>query len=106
MNYALIGGIVGGILGLTGGLVGTYFSIKNTSGPREKAFMIKTSIFMWIFGITFLLLFFILPMPWRFLLWIPYSIILPLFIILGNRAQQRIKQEESQQKEQKEPLND
>ena len=40
----LIGGIVGGIIGVAGGLLGTYFSIKNTNGPRERAFVIKASM--------------------------------------------------------------
>lgn len=32
--WGWIGGIVGGSIGLVGGLVGTYYSIKNTKGPR------------------------------------------------------------------------
>jgi hypothetical protein len=32
-------------LGVLGGVIGTYFSVKNTSGPREQAFMIRVSIF-------------------------------------------------------------
>ena len=39
MNPGLIGGIAGGVIGIAGGLVGTYFSIKNTRGPRERAFV-------------------------------------------------------------------
>jgi len=35
-----------------------------------------------------------LPMPWRFLLWIPYGILLPLGIFFWNRKQQRIREEE------------
>jgi len=102
MNPGLIGGIVGCVLGLIGGLIGTYFSIRNTSGPREKAFTIKASIIGWIAGIIFLVLLFILPTPWRFLLWIPYGILLPLGIVTWNRTQQRIREEESQDNESRE----
>ena len=96
MNAGLIGGIIGGVVGLAGGMVGTYFSIKNTNGPRERAFMVKASIIIWIAVILFLGLMFVLPNPYRYLLWIPYGILLPLGIIHINRAQQSIRKEESQ----------
>ena len=90
-----IGAILGTALGITGGLIGTYFSIKNTNGPRERGFMIRASIVCWILVILFLGLMFILPSPHRYLLWIPYAILLPLGIVVGNRIQKRIMEEES-----------
>ena len=96
MNAGLIGGIVGGVIGFAGGMVGTYFSIKNTNGPRERSFMVKASVITWIAIILFLGLMFVLPNPYRYLLWIPYAILLPLGIVYGNRTQQRIRKEETQ----------
>jgi len=96
MNAGWIGGVVGGVIGLIGGLIGTYFSIKNTNGPRERVFMVKASVVCWIAIILFLGLMFALPHPYRYLLWIPYAILLPLGIVFGNRAQRRIRREESQ----------
>jgi len=98
MNIGLIGGIAGGVLGLMGGIVGTYFSIKNTNGPREKAFMVKASIIGWFGILVFLVLMLLLPNPYRFLLWIPYGIILPIAIIRGNKMQAKIREEESSKK--------
>ena len=95
MNAGLVGGLVGSALGLAGGVIGTYFSIHNTNGPRERAFMVRMSAIAWL-GITaFLALLLLLPYPWRFLVWIPYGILLPLFIVRTNRGQQRIRQEEA-----------
>lgn len=96
--WGWIGGITGGIIGLAGGVVGTYFSIKNTNGPRERTFMIKSAVVCWIGIIVFLGLFLGLPNPYRWFMGIPYSIVLPLGIIYGNRTQQKIRQEESQNK--------
>ena len=31
----LVGGIAGGVVGILGGLIGRYFSIKNTHAPRS-----------------------------------------------------------------------
>lgn len=96
MNEGLIGGIIGCVIGLAGGIIGTYFSIRNTSGPREKAFMIRVSIIMWIAGVTFIMMLLVLQTPWRFLLWVPYGVLLPLGIITTNRTLQRIREEESE----------
>lgn len=98
MDTGLIGGIVGGVLGLIGGSIGTYFSIKNTRGPRERAFMIKCSVVCWIAISLFLGLMFTLPAPYRHFLWIPYAILLPLGIAVGNRKQSKIQKIESQNK--------
>jgi hypothetical protein len=95
MDEGLIGGIVGGAIGVLGGLVGTYFSIKNTAGPRERRFMIRVAIVAWIVVSAFMAGLLLLPMPYNFLLWIPYGIALPLAILWCNRRQQRIRVEES-----------
>ena len=95
MHAGWISGIVGGVIGLLGGIVGTYFSIKNTNSSRERAFMIKASLVGWIAITLFLLLMLVLPSPYRYLLWVPYGILLPLGIIYGNRIQQKIRHEES-----------
>lgn len=96
MNAGIIGGIIGGVIGVIGGLIGTYFSIKNTKGPKERLFMVKANIVCWVGIIVFLSLMFALPNPYGYLLWIPYAILLPLGIIFGNRTQQKIRAEESQ----------
>ncbi len=93
MNTGLIGGIVGSVLGIAGGLVGTYFSIKNTKGPRERRFMIRSSVVVWLGVSVFLATFFLVPYA-RTWIWYPYCILLPLGIICLNRKQQAIRTEE------------
>jgi len=90
MNSGLIGGIIGSLTGVAGGVVGTYFSIKNTSGPRGRTFMIKVSLVAWIGILLFLALLFALPSPYRWFLYLPYAILLSLGIMYGNKTQQRI----------------
>ncbi|MCF7855776.1 MAG: hypothetical protein K9N51_13325 [Candidatus Pacebacteria bacterium] len=96
--WGWIGGILGGIIGLIGGIIGTYFSIKNTNGPRERSFMIRSAVIFWVGGIIFLTLLLALPNPYRWFVWIPYGILLPLAITFGNRKQQAIRLEESRNK--------
>lgn len=94
MHPGLIGAIVGGVIGLLGGLIGTYMSIKKTNGPGERALMIKGAIWFWIGGAVFLTLLLTIPKPYNFLVWIPYGIALPLAIITINKKQARLRQEE------------
>jgi uncharacterized membrane protein len=89
-------GLVGGGLGILGGLVGTYFSIRNTSSPRERALMINASVLFWIALVPFLGLMIALPNPYRHLLWIPYCFLLQLGINSVNRKQQKIRSEDFQ----------
>ena len=92
MNAGLVGGIIGGILGFAGGAVGTYFSITNTKGPIERAFMVRASIIIWVAILLFIGLMFFLPNPYRSLLWIPYGICLPLGILKMNKRVAEIRE--------------
>ena len=38
----------------------------------------------------------VLPNPYRWLMWIPYDLLLPLGIFYANRTQQRIRKEDAQ----------
>ena len=52
----LVGGIVGGVIGIMGGVIGTYFSIRNTTRPRERTVAIRMATTIWIFVVGLLLL--------------------------------------------------
>lgn len=94
MDAGLMGGMIGGVVGVLGGAVGTYFSIRNTAGPRERSFMVRVAMVAWIVVTAFVLGLLMLPQPYNFLLWVPYGIALPLGIIWSNRRQQKIRSEE------------
>ena len=85
MNFVLIGSIAGGVLGILGGVIGTYISIKNTRGPLERGVVIKFSVIVWIAISIFLGLIFLTPNSFRNFLWIAYVVLLPVGISLMNR---------------------
>ncbi|WP_406693860.1 hypothetical protein V5E97_22755 [Singulisphaera sp. Ch08] len=93
-TVGLIGGVGGTVIGVLGGVVGTYFSIRNAAGPRERAFMIRMSALVWIAVTAFLAALWLTPQLYRPLLWLPYALLLPLGIRVGNRRQERIRREE------------
>ncbi len=96
MDAGLVGGMVGGVFGVMGGAIGTYFSIKNTNGPLERAFMIKASVITWLAVIIFVIMLLVIPMPYNHLAWIPYGILLPIGIYKINKTQVELRDRESQ----------
>lgn len=93
-TLGLVGGLAGSAIGVIGGMAGMYFSIKNTHGPRERAFVIRGAVFAAIAVTLFLALMFLLPEPHRHLLWIPYGIALSVGIVYSNKRQREIALEE------------
>jgi hypothetical protein len=75
--------------------VGTYFSIKNAAGPRERVFMTGISAIAWIGISAFVPGLILLPQPFNWLLWAAYVIALPLAIRWSNRRQSQIRAEEA-----------
>ena len=94
-TIGLIGGVIGSIIGVAGGAIGTHLSIKNTKGPIERSFMIKLAVGGWIFIASFLAVILFVPVQFKTAVWVLYSVLLPLAIILGNRKLQQIRSEES-----------
>ena len=90
----LVGGILGGVIGIAGGLIGSYFSITRIKGPKERAFMVRVNLIIWLVIIGLLGLLFALPSPYKYLIFIPYGLLLPFGITYSNRTQQRIRKEE------------
>ena len=82
----------GAVMGVLGGIVGAYVSIRNTKTAAERRFMVRASIWAWIGISAFLVVLFLLPSPWRWLIWVPYAILLPLGIRYVNRRQTAIRQ--------------
>jgi hypothetical protein len=95
MDSGMLGGIAGSILGVCGALFGTYCSIKNTAGPRERRFMIQNALIAWILIALFVALVLLLPNPYKWLIFIPYGTLLPIAITVCNRKQRQIKAEEA-----------
>ncbi len=94
MNRGLILGILGSVIGLAGGIIGSYLSIKNTNGPKEKVFVKKAVLGFWIGIIVFLIFLLIIPVPYNNIMWIVYGILLPITIIYFNKRQEKIRKEE------------
>jgi serine/threonine protein kinase len=95
MNPGLMVGLAGSVAGVGGGLIGTYFSIKNTKGPRARAFVIKVSVLCWSFVLVFVLGMCLIPGLYKLFLIPVYFIGLVAGILRWNMELERISLEES-----------
>lgn len=51
-QIGVLGGILGTLIGLAGGVIGSYYSIKNTRTPEERHFMVQAVAAFWLGGIA------------------------------------------------------
>lgn len=91
----MIGGILGSAIGLAGGIVGTYFSIRNADGPLERRLIYKFAVAMWVAICLFLIGIFLFPVPYNHLLWIPYGFTLSMAIRRYNQTLARVRSQNS-----------
>jgi hypothetical protein len=93
------GAVLGPLLGIFGGLLGTWAGIHNTQSPRERRFMIRMSLLTWgllaaLMGVVTLALLGVIP---RWVFWVSFAVffaLLPPLILLANARQRLIQMEE------------
>lgn len=95
MHPGTICAIAGSAIGVFGGIVGTYFSIKNTIGPNERSFVMKASALTWVTVVIFLCGLLLLPSPYNNLMWVPYGLLLGFGIRKFNEMHKRIRDAET-----------
>jgi hypothetical protein len=88
-----VGGVLGALLGLGGGVFGTYCSIKNTKTAAERRFMIRYSVVIWLAVIALVLLpvglsrFGLIPVWLQWALFTLFFLMLVPSILWANRHQ-------------------
>ncbi len=96
----LSGAVLGPIIGIMGGIFGAWCSIKSTRSPRERRFMIRMTVLLWVLlcglvGVPLVLMLTKVVPAWFY--WtcftVFFCILIPL-IFWGNRQQQQIQVED------------
>lgn len=87
--------LFGAAVGVLGGVLGTYATLKNTKGPRERAFVVRASALCWVLILAFVVAIVRIPGWYNLIMFIPYVILLVFAGWWWNQAQMRIRREES-----------
>jgi ABC-type Na+ efflux pump permease subunit len=86
LEAGTIAALIGTTIGVAGGAIGTWLSIRSSTPGAQRALMIKASIVTWVAVLAFVGLNFLLPSPYNWLLWILYGPLLLMGILFLNRA--------------------
>ena len=80
----LLGAVFGSVIGLAGGLLGTWMSLRNLPSGAQRDFMKKAAVLGWAGVLGFTATTLLVPAPGKWLLWIAYGPLLLWFIRYGN----------------------
>lgn len=87
---AIIGLLVMGVA-ISGGIVATYYNVRNVSGPKERSFVIQVCTVSWLIVLSLLLFAYFLPSPHRFIVSGLYLVICPLMVFRWTNKHQLIR---------------
>src|SRR5688572_30344430 len=65
MDAGMAVGLAGGVIWVMGGVIGTDFSIRNTTRPRERALMLRLAALCWAWLAGMAAWLFLMPRPWN-----------------------------------------
>ena len=94
-TIGMIGGILGSALGIAGGLLGCCIPYRLAKTPRQRSFILTTAAFYWVLVLGLLAALLLIPSPWKYLVWIPYIVILLGSIFWFNRRHKLLLNEET-----------
>lgn len=80
----LLGAVFGSVIGLAGGLLGTWMSLQNLPSGAQRDFMKQAAPLGWAGVLGFTATTQLVPAPGKWLLWIAYGPLLLWFIRYGN----------------------
>jgi hypothetical protein len=98
-TIAYAGGIGGSIIGLLGGLIGTYVAVKRAGSKAEKKLILKWALIIWLLLCGLIILPLVLSIAGLFPTWGYWPTALVFFILLGpiirelNKRQIAIRKE-------------
>jgi hypothetical protein len=84
-----------GVVVLIGGILVSHYRVLNTSGPRERSFVVVAVATFWLFVLVCLAGMALVPAGYEYPLWASYAGLLLLGTRAWNRHQDRIREEES-----------
>jgi len=89
-NMTLFGTVIGSLVAIVAGMIGSYFCIKRAKGPSSKSFNIKFVVIAWLLISLYLVLAFTVPVDYKTAIQIVYVFLLLATIIWGKGQLRKI----------------
>jgi len=83
----LLGVVIGGVIGLAGGLLGTWMTFRNVPRGVQSRFLKKAAVLCWVGVLAFTATTLLVPGTWKWLLWSVYGPLLAGFMRYVNHTQ-------------------
>lgn len=93
-SITLIGTVIGSLVAIAAGVIGSFFCIKNTRGLAQGRFSIKFVVIAWLLISLYLALAFTVPVEYKPYIQIVYVFLLITVIVWGNRQLRAIHNSE------------
>lgn len=89
-HSASIGPMAGTIIGLLGGIIGTYFSLRKANSKREKKWILTFAVGIVVAIAVFLHLFLTSSQQTKVILLLGYVVIYPILLFIGIKFINRL----------------
>lgn len=86
--------IVGAIImavAIVAGLVGTWHNLREAEGPRERRFVLWTSIACWLLVASMLAFIYLVKPPYRYFVVLGYLIVCPILVFKWSTTHQLLR---------------
>ncbi|MFN0130527.1 MAG: hypothetical protein ACKV19_28025 [Verrucomicrobiales bacterium] len=90
MNFLLLFGLTGWLVGLAIGLAGTYLAVDRARGPRERAFMVRAGVACWAVVAAYPAAVWLAPEHWP-TVWLANAVGLPVGVLSWSRRQMTLR---------------
>lgn len=99
LTTKIIIGLLLTAVALLGGAIASYYNIRNSRGPKERAFVTKACVIAWAVILSMLVAVYLLPAPWRYAAAAGYFIVCPILVYKWATTHQLIRMVEDKERE-------
>jgi hypothetical protein len=98
ISFPALLGIALVLAALAGGAYASYENIRAARGPRERRFVVRACAIGWLLMLSMLVLIYVSPSPYRYLIALAYFIAAPILIYRWSRTHQLIRALDAREK--------
>ena len=81
------------------GLLASFHNVRNSKGPKEKAYVLRVCVIFWVLILSLLALVYYLPAPYRYIATFAYFVACPVFVYKTSKTHQLIRIIEERERE-------